>query len=74
MVDYQKQSGDHGRPWSSFRLGHDGIGNKIRNNVHKRYRILVRSELSNLPVTCTQIIAYTEFVLDSGKTGFPPYT
>ena len=26
------------------------------------FRILVQYELSNLPVTCTQMIAYTEFV------------
>ena len=44
---------------------YDGIGIIIRNNLHKQHQILSEfccSELSILPVMCTQMIAYKECV------------
>ena len=43
---------------------YDGMGIIIRNNLRKRHQILseIWFELSILPVTCTQMIAYMECV------------
>ena len=62
------------RPWSKlvngkqcwFHIAYDSVCINIQNNLPKWPQIvsefLVQSELSNLPVTCTQMIATTDFV------------